>query len=838
MSDVNGADRETVALAAFLHDIGKLLQRAGVQLQEPFDKNFWEQALCVRVQNYFTYRHALFTAYFIECFLPDPPGLNKDLIFHLASYHHRPHDDHWTDWVIVAADWIASGAERYDEIREEADFRNVRLHPVFALIGLNGRQPDPAHVQWDYPLKPLELKDDVLFPEPTRRADFTADFHALWQGSQGDLQRLPRNSFRSYFNGLFSLMYRYTWCVPSASNVYPDISLFDHSRVTAALAVCLYEFSKEIKEVKERLIRIRPDVLRRMDDWKPFLLVKGELSGIQSYIYRIARTGTGGIAKRLRGRSFYLQMFNHQVARLILDRLGLTLAHLIYCGGGSFLLLLPNTAPVQNTLQTFTEDIEEYLWEHHLGELKFRLADKPLAPKDIFDGLSQALQELELRLTQARYRHFRTLFQAGRAVEREKPWESIRPCRSCQIQVVEGADDLCDTCMTQQDRIGARLPHTEGAVFSSRTVSSSEVESEIDWKHLGRTYLGAIDQIYRGYAKSDTMEAVRWNAPESAPRASPLFVANVVPKADRDLPDVPTERDDEENPTGEVRAHQVFSFSTIARWSEGDARLGVLRMDADRMGAVIAQGLNHHGLMSFSRVATLSRQLQLFFEGWLRNICEACTQEWKKKVQEGRVTCDYADAVDSIFYVVYSGGDDLFIVGPWSEMLPLALRIRDDYRRFTCENPDMTLSAGLIVCKPKFPVPAMARLSGEAEDRSKRRGRNRITAFGTTVPWESHDGEWGLWELLELAERWTHWIRTGKVPRRFFHELLRLQAQAVSSVGPGMWIPRLIYRIYRNISDEAIAQELHHTLLGCSDSLALLRAVRIPASVALLKTRS
>jgi hypothetical protein len=134
----------------------------------------------------------------------------------------------------------------------------------------------------------------------------------------------------------------------------------------------------------------------------------------------------------------------------------------------------------------------------------------------------------------------------------------------------------------------------------------------------------------------------------------------------------------------------------------------------------------------------------------------------------------------------------------------------------------------------------MARLSGEAEDRSKRRGRNRITAFGTTVPWESTDGEWGLRELLDLAERWTQWIRDDKVPRRFFHELLRLQAQAVSgdAVVPGMWTPRLIYRIHRNIPDEFVAAELHRTLLSCRDSLALLRVVRIPASVALLKTRS
>ncbi|GBC85715.1 CRISPR-associated protein Cas10/Csm1 [bacterium HR11] len=633
-------------------------------------------------------------------------------------------------------------------------------------------------------------------------------------------------------------MYRYAWCVPSASNVYPDISLFDHSRVTAALAVCLYEHPKW---ARERLPGISPERLRQLEDTEPFLLVKGEISGIQSYIYRIVRTGTGGIAKRLRGRSFYLQMFNHQVARLLLHRLGLTLAHLIYCGGGSFLMVLPNTEPVRDQLQQLVEEVEDYLWAHHLGELKFRLADKPLSPKAVFLGLSEALQDLELRLTQVRYRHFKALFRENRAVEREKPWESIRPCPSCRIQVVESGAELCETCETQQQRIGARLPRTGGAIFSADTLPTGPPEIGVDWKKLGKTRLADVEALYAAYGP-ETMESVTFNRPDRIPKTSLLFVANVVPKneSSREIT-VPTERDDEENPEGIVQRHQTFSFSTIAAWSEGDARLGILRMDADRMGAIIAQGLDHHGLMSFSRMATLSRQLQVFFEGWLRNICEDYTvQEWRPKVREERILCDYADAIQSIFYVVYSGGDDLFIIGPWSEILPLALRIRDDYRRFTCENPDMTLSAGVIVCKPKFPIPAMARLSGEAEDRSKVRGRNRITAFGTTVPWESTDGEWGLRELLGLAEQWTRWIRDDKVPRRFFHELLRLQAQAVSddAVVRGMWIPRLIYRIHRNIPDEAIAAELHHILLGRPNSLALLRVVRVPASIALLKTRS
>ena len=55
-------------------------------------------------------------------------------------------------------------------------------------------------------------------------------------------------------------------------------------------------------------------------------------------------------------------------------------------------------------------------------------------------------------------------------------------------------------------------------------------------------------------------------------------------------------------------------------------------------------------------------------------------------------------------YLIYSGGDDLVAVGPWNEMFDLALRIRNEFGRFTAGNAAFTLSAGIAVTHYHLPV--------------------------------------------------------------------------------------------------------------------------------------
>lgn len=59
---------------------------------------------------------------------------------------------------------------------------------------------------------------------------------------------------------------------------------------------------------------------------------------------------------------------------------------------------------------------------------------------------------------------------------------------------------------------------------------------------------------------------------------------------------------------------------------------------------------------------TLSRMLELFFNGYLHEIIA-------KKYKN--------------VYCVFAGGDDLFLLGPWSEMPELAIEINTKFDEYT-----------------------------------------------------------------------------------------------------------------------------------------------------------
>ncbi len=80
---------------------------------------------------------------------------------------------------------------------------------------------------------------------------------------------------------LSSLCYKYLWCVPAdlpfskieqVDNV--DVSLYDHARLISGLAACL------AYDQKHQRINGQEEAI---------LLVRGDFSGIQDFIYRISR---------------------------------------------------------------------------------------------------------------------------------------------------------------------------------------------------------------------------------------------------------------------------------------------------------------------------------------------------------------------------------------------------------------------------------------------------------------------------------------------------------------------------------------------------------------------
>ena len=147
--------------------------------------------------------------------------------------------------------------------------------------------------------------------------------------------------------------------------------------------------------------------------------------------------------------------------------------------------------------------------------------------------------------------------------------------------------------------------------------------------------------------------------------------------------------------------------------------LGVLRMDVDNLGVTLRRSFaGSNPLASYAR---MSRQLDIYFK-----------RELNKMWLKGR----YNDSV----VIVYSGGDDLFLVGEWSKVIEMAQKINDNSRDFFAATP-ITISAGIALTDIKYPLIRAADMGATEESRAKRfaygeSSKNSLSLFGTPMRWD------------------------------------------------------------------------------------------------------
>lgn len=163
---------------------------------------------------------------------------------------------------------------------------------------------------------------------------------------------------------------------------------------------------------------------------------------------------------------------------------------------------------------------------------------------------------------------------------------------------------------------------------------------------------------------------------------------------------------------------EIKTFSDYA----GDTYLGILMMDVDGLGKRFIKGFK-----TLEDYKKFSGKVTEFFEKTIPN-----------KLSE-----PFKDYIN----VIYAGGDDLFIIGRWDKLVEFAEVIheetektfRGDAYNDNGEIHFISISGGIAVVKPKFPISKGAELAKEAESAAKNvPGKNAFTIFGKTIKW---DGE-------------------------------------------------------------------------------------------------
>ena len=728
-----------ITLAGLLHDIGKLYQRANWGQYKPHTQ--WTSSLIFGLEG-----------------LWEKYNINTKQFAEAASHHHQAKPEGWQPntpaaWAVTLADnYASSEREESTELSSALPYQ-VSPKPIFHRINL-GNQGENNNCS--YSLKPLTTV--AAFPVSTPGTAYGPIANELSKKLQALVKNPPHN-IKALTANIQVFLQEFTWAVPSDTVGEPDVSLYDHLRLTAAFAAALWTYHQEIDgEVTIKQLR---------EENKPkFLLVAGDIGGIQNHIYRIrhsSATGVGGIAKRLRARSLEVALAAEALAYDILDSLGLSQINRILSAGGRFTLLVQNTPSSINKLEELSRLWQRWALERG-GTLTPTLAWRPFSPFDLKNtAFGTLLAQLSLDLAEAKQQPHAS--SGGSYLPFANNKISLRPCPVCDALPSTGTDDNgnwlpCLHCQIEAD-IGQKLPRV----------------SKIG---LSRSPLPNPRYDFPGLAATPSPESAEWRFRTHLDFSPDIEAFEVRPLTGR-IPSVADAQDllGGENQYREwMDAHGLsdvledlgahpdrpLTFEEIAQFAAGSKHLAALMIDADRMGEVFTRGFEEH-LQTPSRIGSLSRMLEFFF-GFVATDLMLNPERFSKHLPSplvGNVRERYRT-----IYSVYAGGDDVFVIGPWDALIHYARDLQALYRAYTCGHPAFTLSGGLVLIKPHTPVPLIADYVQTAEKKAKAAGRNRLTLFGHAVGWEELD------RLLEHGQRFYELTASGELPRGLGHRLLSL----------------------------------------------------------------
>lgn len=290
-----------------------------------------------------------------------------------------------------------------------------------------------------------------------------------------------------------------------------------------------------------------------------------------------------------------------------------------------------------------------------------------------------------------------------------KVTDGYRECNNCRRSGRVNNEGLCDFCASIKR--------------FSNTALKDEVCFVITDKMIGTE--GVILPNYNGdncYLKSVEPEILRKYLKDNLVRH--FYTKNVLTTGEFDaghiwMGDYHWQKDGE-----------IVSFADLADNATGIKRIGILRADVDNLGEAFAMGFrrknieNENQYFTLSRSATLSRSLSMFFKYHLNTIL--AKKDKDLEYFELRQLED--NNIGRKVHIIYAGGDDLFLVGAWDDVLSAGVDIYKYFRKYT--QGTLSLSAGFGMFTASTPLLRLADNVGELEKIAKNlSGKNAIALF-------------------------------------------------------------------------------------------------------------
>ncbi|MEO1941788.1 MAG: type III-A CRISPR-associated protein Cas10/Csm1 [Campylobacterales bacterium] len=660
---------DKIGVAGFLHDLGKFRQRAGLKITDG-DLHLYAPSH----RSHFSHIHAAHTGRGLE-----ELGLFDQELINWAAKHHLSTEELGAEeQIIQLADRFASRLDRResDEPVGPKEFLKVGIETPFSYTYL--KDPPKTHY---YPVQKLKGIPEI---SPEKLVNSEERYRELYLQFREEIRReKPNLKTPVGLLKLKSIFEKYTTFIPSSTyRTYPDVSLFDHSLATGAIAVAIYN-----------------------GDWENFSLIQGDFTSIQTFIFTQFGESRRKLGKIFRAKSLFVSIATEIIALKIVESLNLSIFNIVMNAGGKFTILSHRLKKEdREKLVSIRDWVNREFQELNYLETKFAIGSIDFTSESFKLGrFSEIYKQMATKLEREKLRFIPPFNQFKGYLEEAKGGV----CSLCGMVPTYGKGDRCRFC-EKFEEIGRQLVNPQYRYLNFKLDALTSI-------HLSKKGEGLYYFDLRGGHPAKR-------------------IANYVATFSKEeIKDSRYRLVDEESwrpEAGGIKSFYHLAVDGLERRADGfygRKYLAVLKADIDNLGKIFICGF--HSQETFSRLLYLSRMIDYFFTEVLMEFVKGKS-----------------------IYTLFAGGDDLFLIGHYRDILESYQFILTQFPNYT-RNPNFHLSSSIYLFKPAAPVHLIAQFAEEELERAKGAGKNRVAIFGQIYTNR---------EFLELIkyQNWLHQLYT------------------------------------------------------------------------------
>ncbi|WP_168198226.1 type III-A CRISPR-associated protein Cas10/Csm1 [Crassaminicella thermophila] len=793
---MNINEKLCVAIGGLFHDIGKVLRRSRLKSKGKSHSIQSEKY----VKDYFSN---------ID-FLKDE---ELELIEYIARYHHVSDENiskalkenSMMEEVLKYIKYVkkADGESAGERKIEGKNKRSIEDNPFTNMLSLMWQAFNDRKYNSNFNYFRPNIFSRLNMPKKYIEKEEISSYVNIMKNELGrDLDNLRQYNERfkehedEFVACLQYLMKEYTSYITSCGKeIVRDISMYNHSVTTAALALCRCIDEKDKQRINE------------------YILLHGRIYDIQKYIYGDINKRIEKPLRRVLTRSNIISILNTIIPYEIIQELKLYTTNILFCGGGTFSLLLPKKYEdeaekiIERIKKKVAEIFENKIYiEYVLKTINVRDKKKEYSYKTHkkymkeFYEYKKDFQKANNELNQKKYNRSIYLIDFNKNCK-----EEYYKCSNCGINTKRR--DKCSICQIEENWMDKDIYDVKIA-YEKMRVENIEAYEKLEATKKGQTVILFDEKNIEKYKDKYPIGGIYPVGKYSIPKSNELCKKC-------SIKDICDEKSD----------GKILSLTCIEKLSKNERLVATAKIDLDDMAFLMyyiypvskkdkkSKNVEKYPF-AISRLANLADLINVFFTQHLVSVV-------KNKYTED-------------IFILYSGGDDILLTGNWERVYDFVLEINKTFNRYIgqkSEKRNITLTSSIVLHKATRPFNMVLKEVNRNMSLAKET-KNLVIINEVIQEQESRFrgiciNYKNLKKAKKIISKYTEWIEEEKISRGLLYDLVTIMnMRKKGGIEALKGASILNYILEKNEVDIDISNEIK----------ALIKEKEIDLSIFILKT--